>query len=225
MKVISKAIVIIVFAFSTFQFCNIGPDIVLQVGMLNIHTRIQNGNNGALICNGFLLPKEVQLQLAMPPLLILQWVVSFAIARNRFIRSEGIHHIVRFGIFHFIQSLQFLNRLIHVHLLGIKLQTVKARHISIFNYLTSNGLQSLCALHLNLSSQRHQLLTSSNPKFAKDLVNFIYTRSHLLAHCLYTHRGRFLKLHNHFALAVIASGMAVDFHNAIGIVVRLRQHR
>ena len=77
MEVIGKAVGIVILLLGTIEFGLIGPDIVLQVGMLDVNTRIKNGDNGTLVGNGLLLLKEIELQLPMAPLLTLQGVVGF----------------------------------------------------------------------------------------------------------------------------------------------------
>ena len=61
MEVIGKAVGIVVLALGTILLGLIGPDIVLQVGMLDVNTRIKDGDNGTLVGEGFLFLEEIHL--------------------------------------------------------------------------------------------------------------------------------------------------------------------
>ena len=103
MNVTLKTIIIIVETFYTICLHRIGPDISLQVRMGNINTSINNGNNGSLTIDNWLIPQCRHTIGSQAPLLIVVWVLTIVIGK---MSLHGIHLIVRLSKLHLFQLLQ-----------------------------------------------------------------------------------------------------------------------
>ena len=58
-EVVLKTVGIVVLTLGTIGFGFVGPDIILQIGMFNIHTGIKNSNHRTFVGNRLLLLEKV----------------------------------------------------------------------------------------------------------------------------------------------------------------------
>ena len=74
-QVVFEAVAVVVIVFSTFRLLGVSPDVCFEVGVVDVHTRIENCYYRSFLCYDRLLPQLGQLHGLQSPLLTEERVV------------------------------------------------------------------------------------------------------------------------------------------------------
>ena len=133
--VVHKAVSIVVIAVLSPGLEFVGPNVVLQIGMGDVHAGIQDGNDRPFVVDNRFVPQRIDVERLYPPLLPIQRILprvgadhlARAIGRKRRHGRHGLHRspfgqesvdvhmVVRLGPLHLVEGGQFL----HEHTNGI----------------------------------------------------------------------------------------------------------
>ena len=124
MDIILESVGIVVLTADTVSLSRVGPYIGSQIGVLDIHTCIQDGNDRTLAALLRHVPQLRQVDSRYTPLLAIEWFGGIGLhIRRRNDRVVGQRHriddIVGLRKLHLVQRLQLLDRLVNrLRLLG-----------------------------------------------------------------------------------------------------------
>ena len=213
-QVVGITVAVVVHLLFALALVCIGPDVVHQVRVRDVHTRVEDGDDGALAADNRLLPQLRHTDGRQSPLHAVEGFAGIFVALR-----QGVNHIVGFGQFHLAQRFQVLHHTMHVKAVAdTEAQAIEARHVVLRNDLsvvgTDTGGRHVPAGH------RHEGFHLRHTHTAEQAVHALCigaTGAGIDIHTL-------LEFHNHLALAIGAVVVTVQLHNLFFVVAILR-HR
>ena len=102
-----KTIIVVVVTLYAILLFLVGPDVVLQVRVGNINTRVKDGDDGATAIDDGLVPQFLDAIAVESPLLSQIGVAAIAVSNMLF--CHDVHFVVRLGKLDFLKGCQALH--------------------------------------------------------------------------------------------------------------------
>ena len=163
MNIILETIRVIVLSANAVSLGGVRPDIRCQIGVLNVHARIQNGNHRTLGAFLGFIPERRKVNRLQAPLLAIERLGGIGLLvsrRNIFLlvrQRHGINDIVRFSELHLVYCFEAVDGFVHrLGFLGFERQAVEFAQILYLHLTAIIGFYT--ATDILVSGHRHQLL-------------------------------------------------------------------
>ena len=226
MHVVHIAVVVIILIVRTVGLTGIGPDVVLEVGVGDVHTRVEDGDDGTLGLHLVHCPQLRQFDGIEAPLLVIHRFVDVA---EQVLGACALDkdQIVRLSIFDLRQCLQCLNGLLNRHALLLKLEAEQRRQVRLDDLAARECFGTTRGTPLDGTRQRHQFVDGGHSQAVEHLVNLVDARALELAFgaALDLQRRIGLELDDDLSLAVsLASPRVHTVHLVVVVVAHHLRH-
>ena len=204
MHIVAVAVVVVVFKVGAVRLLLVGPDIVLQVGVVNVHACVENGNHWSLGISQGHIPQRRQIDGGRCPLLAVERLAHIGGRIGSRAVSRDKCQVVGLGILHLAHLLEHLHSLVNMlHLGGVEAQAVELAQVGLFHHSAIGGFRTAGLSRGDGTRERHQFFCFSHTESVHHTVNGTHGRGFELAlHLLHTHTAASLEFHNHLPLAI-----------------------
>ena len=204
MRIVAVAVVVVVFKVGAVRLLLVGPDIVLQVGVVDVHTSVENGNHWSLGISQGHIPQRRQIDGGRCPLLAVERLAHIGGRIGSRTVSRDKCQVVGLSILHLAHFLEHLHSFVNMlHLGGIETQAIELAQVRFFHHSAIGGFRTPRLSRGDGARERHQFFSFSHAESVHHKVNGTHGRSLELAlHLLHTHTVASLEFHNHLPLAI-----------------------
>ena len=217
MHIAYETVVVVIVTVHAIRLRQVGPDVVLQVRMRDVYTRVKNSDDGATAIDDGLVPQFLDTIAVKSPLL--SQIGIAAIAVGNVVISHNVNLVVWLSKLHFLKGCQSLY---HFHgfpsLSGLYLYQIQLAQITLLNGLSVVRLgttQSTARLVI-----REQLFHLGSTKvFQHCIDSTLVDRLEFTCRTSYVDRRRVFKLYQDLSWNIIFKAWTRDSIHLILIVI------